>query len=174
MLGAALMLLAAVAHGKATVVIVNADSPDAGFNDPTPCRPSEATAGTTLGAQRLVVFQKAAESGQCSRERSPDHGPFALPAIELYQHRRNARERWTHQRLRKRRSHASERRSRVNLSEAAYLVRLGPERSLRRKTARLRHRDGSKQLRHPGALQLGSRQPECGELRRAPLVLRAR
>ena len=60
-LGAALMLLAAVAHGKATVVIVNADSPDAGFNDPTPVSPVGGNCGTTLGAQRLVVFQKAAE-----------------------------------------------------------------------------------------------------------------
>ena len=60
-LGAVLMLVAAVAHGKATVVIVNADSPDAGFNDPTPVSPVGGNCGTTLGAQRLVVFQKAAE-----------------------------------------------------------------------------------------------------------------
>jgi PA domain len=60
-LGAALILVAAVAHGKATVVIVNADSADAGFNDPTPVSPIGGNCGTTLGAQRLVVFQRAAE-----------------------------------------------------------------------------------------------------------------
>ena len=87
-LGAALMLLAAVAHGKATVVIVNADSPDAGFNDPTPVSPVGGNCGTTLGAQRLVVFQKAAEiSGNALESAAPITGPFALPAIELYQHR---------------------------------------------------------------------------------------
>jgi hypothetical protein len=59
--GAALVLFAAVAHGKATVVIVNADAADAGFNDPTPVAPIGGNCGTTLGAQRLVVFQKAAE-----------------------------------------------------------------------------------------------------------------
>jgi MYXO-CTERM domain-containing protein len=59
--GAALLLVAAVAHGKATVVIVNADAADAGFNDPTPVAPVGGNCGTTLGAQRLIVFQKAAE-----------------------------------------------------------------------------------------------------------------
>ena len=59
-LGAALILVAAVAHGKATVVIVNADSADAGFNDPTPVSPIGGNCGTTLGAHRLVVFQRAA------------------------------------------------------------------------------------------------------------------
>ncbi|MGZ3446114.1 MAG: PA domain-containing protein [Myxococcaceae bacterium] len=60
-LGAALILVAAVAHGKATIVIVNADAPDAGFNDPTPVAPVGGNCGTTLGAQRLVVFRTAAE-----------------------------------------------------------------------------------------------------------------
>ncbi|MGZ5958605.1 MAG: hypothetical protein ACXWLI_09360, partial [Myxococcaceae bacterium] len=60
-LGAALILVAAVAHGKATIVIVNADAPDAGFNDPTPVTPVGGNCGTTLGAQRLVVFRTAAE-----------------------------------------------------------------------------------------------------------------
>jgi hypothetical protein len=59
--GAALVLFAAVAHGKATVVIVNADAADAGFNDPTPVAAIGGNCGTTLGAQRLIVFQKAAE-----------------------------------------------------------------------------------------------------------------
>ena len=59
--GSALVLFAAVAHGKATVVIVNADDAGVGFNDPTPVAPIGGNCGTTLGAQRLVVFQKAAE-----------------------------------------------------------------------------------------------------------------
>ncbi len=50
-----------MAHGKATIVIVNADAPDAGFNDPTPVAPIGGNCGTTLGAQRLVVFKTAAE-----------------------------------------------------------------------------------------------------------------
>jgi MYXO-CTERM domain-containing protein len=57
----AVVLVATVAHGGATVVIVNADSPDAGFNDPAPVAPVGGNCGTTLGQQRLVVFQKAAE-----------------------------------------------------------------------------------------------------------------
>lgn len=60
-LGAVLVLLATVAHGKATVVIVNADDAGVGFNDPTPVVAIGGNCGTTLGAQRLVVFQKAAE-----------------------------------------------------------------------------------------------------------------
>jgi len=60
-LGGALLLSAPVAHGRATVVIVNADAPDAGFNDPTPVSPVGNNPGTTLGAQRLAVFQAAAE-----------------------------------------------------------------------------------------------------------------
>jgi len=58
---ASLLLVAAVAHGKATVVIVNADDAGVGFNDPTPVAPVGGNCGTTLGAQRLVVFRKAAE-----------------------------------------------------------------------------------------------------------------
>ena len=60
-LAAVLVLLASGAHGKATIVIVNADAPDAGFNDPTPVAPVGGNCGTTLGMQRLVVFQKAAQ-----------------------------------------------------------------------------------------------------------------
>ncbi|HTS82001.1 MAG TPA: PA domain-containing protein [Myxococcaceae bacterium] len=60
-LGGTLLLVAAAAHGKANVVIVNGDPADAGFNDPTPVAPVGGNAGTTLGAQRLAVFQTAAE-----------------------------------------------------------------------------------------------------------------
>ena len=59
-LSAGLLLGAAVAHGSATVVIVNADAPDAGFNDSTPVTAVGGNTGTTIGAQRLIVFQEAA------------------------------------------------------------------------------------------------------------------
>jgi hypothetical protein len=44
----------------ATITIVNADSPGEGFNDTTPVAPVGGNAGTTLGQQRLNVFQAAA------------------------------------------------------------------------------------------------------------------
>jgi hypothetical protein len=46
---------------RATIVIVNADGPNEGFNDPTPVAPVGGNPGTTLGQQRLFVFQRAAE-----------------------------------------------------------------------------------------------------------------
>ncbi len=57
---AAALLSAMAAHAGATVVIVNADAPDAGFNDSTPVDQVGGNPGTTLGAQRLAVFQEAA------------------------------------------------------------------------------------------------------------------
>ena len=60
LLGTALLLLAPAAFGRATIVIVNGDGPDTGFNDPTPRTPVGGNPGTTLGAQRLAVFQRAA------------------------------------------------------------------------------------------------------------------
>ncbi|HST53242.1 MAG TPA: PA domain-containing protein [Pyrinomonadaceae bacterium] len=59
----ALTLLAAAsrdAFGAATIVILNNDSANAGFNDPTPVSPVGNNAGTTLGQQRLNAFQFAA------------------------------------------------------------------------------------------------------------------
>ena len=41
-------------------MIVNADGPGEGFNDPTPATPVGGNPGTTLGQQRLNAFQKAA------------------------------------------------------------------------------------------------------------------
>jgi hypothetical protein len=46
--------------GAATITIVNLDGPGEGFNDPTPVAPVGGNPGTTLGAQRLYVFQYAA------------------------------------------------------------------------------------------------------------------
>lgn len=57
--GAALVIAAAVAHG-ATITIVNNDAAGEGFNDPTPRAAVGGNSATTLGAQRLFVFQHAA------------------------------------------------------------------------------------------------------------------
>jgi len=45
----------------ASFMIDNMDSPGEGFNDPTSAAPVGGNSGTTLGQQRLNVFQKAAE-----------------------------------------------------------------------------------------------------------------
>ena len=45
----------------ATLTIVNANAPNTGFNDPTPATPVGGNTGTTLGAQRLIAFQYAAD-----------------------------------------------------------------------------------------------------------------
>ena len=44
----------------ATLTIVNIDGAGEGFNDPTPAAPVGGNPGTTVGAQRLYVFQTAA------------------------------------------------------------------------------------------------------------------
>lgn len=51
--------LALPAHA-ATITIVNLDGASEGFNDPTPATPVGGNPGTTIGAQRLYVFQYAA------------------------------------------------------------------------------------------------------------------
>jgi hypothetical protein len=48
------------AFGQAVITIVNGDGPDEGFNDPTPVVPVGGNTGTTLGQQRLIAFQFAA------------------------------------------------------------------------------------------------------------------
>jgi len=45
----------------ATIVIVNQNAPGVGFNDPTPAAPVGDNPGTTLGEQRLLAFQYAAD-----------------------------------------------------------------------------------------------------------------
>lgn len=49
-----------VTRAAATIVILNTDAPNVGFNDPTPVAPVGGNPGTTLGQQRLNVFQAAA------------------------------------------------------------------------------------------------------------------
>jgi len=61
----ALTLLAVLAFplslfANATIVIVNNDPPNIGFNDPTPAAPIGGNPGTTLGQQRLNAFYYAA------------------------------------------------------------------------------------------------------------------
>lgn len=60
---AALALLcgACAAHAGATITIVNGNAAGEGFNDPTPLAPVGGNAGTTLGQQRLIAFQHAAD-----------------------------------------------------------------------------------------------------------------
>ncbi|MFC0252585.1 PA domain-containing protein [Massilia consociata] len=48
------------AQAAATIVIVNQNAPGEGFNDPTPAAPVGGNPGTTLGEQRLIAFQRAA------------------------------------------------------------------------------------------------------------------
>lgn len=47
--------------GPAQILIVNNNAPGVGFNDPTPAAPVGGNPGTTLGEQRLIAFQRAAE-----------------------------------------------------------------------------------------------------------------
>lgn len=61
---AALALLCAASAGAqaaATITIINTNAPGEGFNDPTPAEPVGGNTGTTLGQQRLIAFQHAAD-----------------------------------------------------------------------------------------------------------------
>ena len=58
-----LCLSLALAFGiasAATITIINNDGVNEGFNDPTPVAPVGGNPATTLGAQRLYLFQYAA------------------------------------------------------------------------------------------------------------------
>ncbi|KQV91913.1 PA domain-containing protein [Pelomonas sp. Root1237] len=59
---AGVLLAASVlqAQAAATIVIQNLNAAGEGFNDPTPAAPVGGNAGTTLGQQRLIAFQTAA------------------------------------------------------------------------------------------------------------------
>src|SRR5262245_30377816 len=56
----AILASASSAFAAATIVIVNVDGANEGFNDTTPAAPVGGNAGTTLGQQRLIAFQHAA------------------------------------------------------------------------------------------------------------------
>lgn len=57
----ALTLLSTNAFAKVKITIQNVNDAGVGFNDPTPVSPVGGNPGTTLGQQRLNVFQRAAE-----------------------------------------------------------------------------------------------------------------
>ncbi len=62
LLAAGLCLVAAPAFGAATLQIVNLDAGTGqGFDDPTPAAPVGGNPGTTIGQQRLIAFQFAAD-----------------------------------------------------------------------------------------------------------------
>lgn len=53
------LVLGAAPVTAATFTLVNLDSPGEGFNDPTPVAPVGGNTGTTLGEQRIKVFETA-------------------------------------------------------------------------------------------------------------------
>ena len=57
-----LFLLMTALFGRAatTITIVNQDGAGEGLNNPTPATPVGGNTGTTVGAQRLIVMQRAA------------------------------------------------------------------------------------------------------------------
>jgi PA domain len=55
------LIVAAPAYGQATFEIFNGDPPGTGFNDPTPATPVGGNTGTTVGEQRQIAFQYAAD-----------------------------------------------------------------------------------------------------------------
>ena len=74
-----LLLLAALlaaalnaAAGTGRVLILNSDKPGIGFNDPKPVDPVGGNSGTTLGEQRLNVFNEAARRWQNSLDTNVD------------------------------------------------------------------------------------------------------
>ena len=53
--------LPSTASANSTIIIVNIDGPNEGFSDPTPRAPIGGNSGTTVGEQRLIAFQRAAD-----------------------------------------------------------------------------------------------------------------
>jgi len=60
-LSCAALAAAQVDAQAATITIVNQNAPGIGFNDPTPATPVGGNTGATLGEQRLIAFQHAAD-----------------------------------------------------------------------------------------------------------------
>src|SRR5688572_3229215 len=50
-----------LAQSQGHIVIINGNAANVGFNDPTPVAPVGGNPGTTLGQQRLLAFQRAAD-----------------------------------------------------------------------------------------------------------------
>lgn len=58
---AALCLASSLAHGQAKIKLINLDGPGVGLNDQTPVPALDGNVGKTLGQQRLIAFQYAAD-----------------------------------------------------------------------------------------------------------------
>ena len=56
-----LVLLYPISGLATTITIINNDGPNEGLNDPTPMTPIDGNDGTTLGEQRMIVLQFAAD-----------------------------------------------------------------------------------------------------------------
>ncbi len=56
-----LLASATLAHGAATITLINVDGPGVGLNDPTPATPVGGNTGTTIGQQRANAMLRAAE-----------------------------------------------------------------------------------------------------------------
>src|ERR1041385_6645939 len=65
------LVAASTASGQATIVIQNTDNAGVGFNDATPAAPVGGNSGTTLGQQRLIAFQAAANIWGASLNSGP-------------------------------------------------------------------------------------------------------
>jgi hypothetical protein len=57
----AIAVAASPVADAATFLVINNDGAGEGFNDPTPASPVGGNTGTTIGAQRLMAFQRAAD-----------------------------------------------------------------------------------------------------------------
>jgi hypothetical protein len=55
------LLTAVPASADSTVILLNGDAPGVGLNDPTPAAPVAGNTGTTVGQQRLIALQHAAD-----------------------------------------------------------------------------------------------------------------
>jgi hypothetical protein len=60
LIGALSLVAPVAASAQATIQIINADGAGVGFNDPAPVAPIGGNTGTTIGEQRLIAFQHAA------------------------------------------------------------------------------------------------------------------
>ena len=60
-MAASLLLAVSPASWSATIQLVNLDPPGVGLNDPTPAEPVGGNPGTTIGEQRVNVYNRAAE-----------------------------------------------------------------------------------------------------------------
>jgi hypothetical protein len=58
---ATILFVSSSAFGAVTITVKNLDGPGVGFNDPTPVSPVGGNNGTTLGQQRLIAAQTAAD-----------------------------------------------------------------------------------------------------------------